>query len=222
MVAVKVKDEESGTSWRLLARAKSNIGPDDGGYRYDIQQIQVPGYPDIEASKVVWGGAVEGTARDLLAQAEETETPDERDERQSVVDFLQRELAEGSRNAGEVIRAGESLGFNKRAIQRGSTKLRVIRAHETSLDGGWTWTLPSKVPTRIEGDEGDRSQNVAPSSPSHPSGTDDAALTALIEQVAAHFQAPADELALMKQGALTDPAGAWETFSATARSTGLL
>lgn len=221
MVAVKVKDEQSGDSWRLLARAKSNIGPDDGGYKYDIQQIPVPGYPDIEASRVIWGEAVEGAARDLLAQAEETETPDERDERQSVGDFLQRELADGSRNAGDVIRAGESLGFNKRAIQRGTTKLRVIRAHESNLDGGWTWTLPSKMPTRTEGDEGDRSQNVAPSSPSHPSEPNDVALAALVRKVAAHQQVPADEIAEMLASAQANPQAAWTSFSATAAAAGI-
>jgi putative DNA primase/helicase len=181
MVAFKVDDKESGTSWRLLARAKSNIGPDDGGYKYDILQAPVPGYPEIEASRVVWGEAIEGTARELLAMAEDIESPDDHAERQTVVDYLKSELKDGAiRNAGDVIRAGESLGFNKRAIQRASTKLRIVRAHDSNLAGGWTWSLPPKMTTRAEGDEDDQIQKMAPSSPSGPevapSGADREAL----------------------------------------------
>lgn len=63
------KPTEAGASRRLV-RAKSNIGPDGGGFEYDLDQVDVPGRPGLYASRVLWGSPIEGTARDLLAAVE--------------------------------------------------------------------------------------------------------------------------------------------------------
>ncbi len=68
MVAAKVKGEE-GQDTRILARSKSNIGPDDGGFEYHLEQCEP--LPDIQASRIAWGKSVEGTARELLTDPEE-------------------------------------------------------------------------------------------------------------------------------------------------------
>ena len=52
MVAAKVKADEEGKERRVLARSKSNIGPDSGGFDYDIDQIELDAYPGIFASRV--------------------------------------------------------------------------------------------------------------------------------------------------------------------------
>jgi putative DNA primase/helicase len=59
LVAAKVKGED-GEDARVLARSKSNIGPDDGGFRYYLEKREA--LPGIEASCIAWGEAVNGTA----------------------------------------------------------------------------------------------------------------------------------------------------------------
>jgi putative DNA primase/helicase len=68
MVAAKVKDDE-GKDRRILARSKSNIGPDEGGFEYHLEQSEPQ--PGIHASHVTWGQAVEGSARELLTDPNE-------------------------------------------------------------------------------------------------------------------------------------------------------
>lgn len=70
LVAAKIRDEESeDADRRVLARAKSNIGPDDGGIAYGLAQCEP--LPGIQASRIVWGEPVRGSARELLAEPAE-------------------------------------------------------------------------------------------------------------------------------------------------------
>lgn len=73
MVAAKHQEEsEDGRTERLFCRAKSNIGPDGGGFKYDLHQAELKTHPGIHASSVQWGDPVEGSARELLAEADAT------------------------------------------------------------------------------------------------------------------------------------------------------
>jgi putative DNA primase/helicase len=59
MVAARVKGED-GEDRRVLARSKSNIGPDERGFEYHLEQSEpVPG---IHASYVAWGSSAAGSA----------------------------------------------------------------------------------------------------------------------------------------------------------------
>ena len=51
---------------RRLVRAKSNIGPDTGGFEYTLFGAPVPGH-DFNAQRIEWGQALEGSARELMA-----------------------------------------------------------------------------------------------------------------------------------------------------------
>ncbi|WGJ13746.1 hypothetical protein QEV83_13785 [Methylocapsa sp. D3K7] len=74
MVAAKEPAAEDGTAGRrILARAKSNIGPDEGGFAYSLELVPMPGDATIEASVAVWGERIDGTARDMLAVAESSD-----------------------------------------------------------------------------------------------------------------------------------------------------
>src|SRR4029077_9795111 len=57
---------------RRVVRAKSNLGPDTGGFEYTLFGAPVPGH-DFNAQRVEWGEALEGTARELMA----VEQPDD-------------------------------------------------------------------------------------------------------------------------------------------------
>lgn len=107
-------DSEDGDS-RILARAKSNIGPDGGGFKYALEMVDIGN--GIEASKVTWGGAVDGTARELLAAAEPSDS-DEHEERKDAAAWLTDLLESGSMPAKQVRQAADQAGFAWRTVQR--------------------------------------------------------------------------------------------------------
>src|SRR5215469_14964926 len=55
---------------RIMVRVKSNIGPSGGGFGYRIDSAPLLEHPDIEATRIVWELPLEGSARELLAKAE--------------------------------------------------------------------------------------------------------------------------------------------------------
>jgi len=56
-------------------RAKSNIGPDDGGL-VQHRQTSARAIPHTSASVILWGNSLSGTARELLADAEADDDSD--------------------------------------------------------------------------------------------------------------------------------------------------
>jgi putative DNA primase/helicase len=63
MVATKNK---SGDPQRMFLQAKNNLNETQSGFGYEIQGSPLHENPEIIASRVVWGGRLEGTARELL------------------------------------------------------------------------------------------------------------------------------------------------------------
>ena len=95
MIAAKEGETEDGTPpRRFLARAKSNIGPDEGGFAYELRQEPMPGDDRIIASIAVFGEAIEGSARDMLAAAE-AEPSEDKGAFGEAEDFLKEQLADG-------------------------------------------------------------------------------------------------------------------------------
>jgi putative DNA primase/helicase len=139
MVLVTAK-EEDGTR-RVLARAKSNIAPDDGGVAYSIDLVTIPG--GIAATHAVWDGIIEGTAREILGEVETDEDGDG-----STRDDLERMLVDTITDAGgsittkalqsEIRDAGHSWDAAKRI-----KKSLGIEAVKQSMGGPWTWRLPN-------------------------------------------------------------------------------
>ncbi len=136
LVAAKVKGED-GTDRRIFARSKSNIGPDDGGFEYHLEQVEVDAFPSIEASRIAWGKAVEGSARELL-----TDPNDEAGDTGDACVLLRAELAADSwTSADTACKPLRAAGFSKKQIWTASKKLAVIR-HKGSMKDGWYWRLP--------------------------------------------------------------------------------
>jgi len=139
LVAAKVKSED-GEDTRILARSKSNIGPDDGGFQYHLEQVEVDAFPGIEAARIAWGKAVEGNARELLTDPDEAgeEVADSND----ACDLLKAELSIGTFTSAEVsCKPLKDAGFTKKQIWAASKKLRVIRK-KGGMKEGWLWRLP--------------------------------------------------------------------------------
>lgn len=135
MVAAKVKGEEEGKDARILARSKSNIGPDDGGFEYHLEQAEP--LPGIQASHIAWGKAVQGTARELLTDPD-SEQPDDGGD---ACEMLRAELAADSwTQADTACQPLKDAGFTKKQIWAASKKLLVIRK-KGGMKGGWYWRL---------------------------------------------------------------------------------
>ena len=135
MVTAKHSAGEGGKepARRLLARAKSNIGPDGGGFVYELDQASIPTKRGaIEASLVRWGQALEGSARELLGEAE-TEASEQMEERKDVASWLREVLQGGPVPAKQVEAAAKASGYGWRTVQRA---MKPAKAQSTRVGFG--------------------------------------------------------------------------------------
>lgn len=166
LVAAKHQEEgEDGHTVRLFCRAKSNIGLDDGGFEYDLQQAELKTHPGIFASSVLWGHAVEGAARELLATADATGDDGEGSTLTDAKRFLSDMLSDGPMRAGEIFKDADQAGYSKRSIQRAANAIKIER-HKDGMKGGWTWRLPPKMTTHPEDAVDAEQKALAPLAPS--------------------------------------------------------
>jgi putative DNA primase/helicase len=144
VVLVAAKDrapEGGGEPRRLLLRSKSNIGPDDGGLAYQLERVEVA--PGVEGQRVIWLGAVQGTARELLA---EVEAPDDDFEAPTdVAAWLRDLLAAGPMPAREVRQHATDAGLSWRSVQR-AMKRAGVGARREGFPSRTVWFLrPSRA-----------------------------------------------------------------------------
>ncbi len=115
-VAAKQDTDDDRPARRVLLRAKSNNGPDGGGFAYDLRQEPLPDFPGIEASRVIWGEAIDGTAREVLADAEAQ--GEDAEERRDAASWLRELLSGGELPVNEVKRQADDAGHAWRTVQR--------------------------------------------------------------------------------------------------------
>lgn len=137
LAAAKIEGEDK----RLFARAKSNIGPDDGGFEYRLEQIELPN-TGISTSRITWGNPIEGSARDLLAVADSPE--EDRTEREEASRWLAELLADSPLSATQIKTQATQAGYSWATIRRAKDALG-IKPSKIRFDGGWEWALPTKV-----------------------------------------------------------------------------
>jgi len=143
--AVKVKpkpEDDAQNERRLLVRAKSNIGPDDGGFAYALERVDVS--PEVEGQRVHWLEPLEGTARELLAEAEaDPEGEADAGGKQSAVDaaadFLRQVLANGLTPTRTVEAEAAEAGVSMASIRRAADVLGIKKAKGRHA---WYWSLP--------------------------------------------------------------------------------
>ena len=142
LVAAKVKSEEEGKDTRILARSKSNIGPDDGGFQYHLEQIEVDAFPGIEAARIAWGKSVDGNASQLLTDPNEGNADDDEEEcsaRDSAEYFLKELLKDGPAPTKHVEAEAKEAGIPWRTVRRASDALSVKKQKS---NGKYYWSLP--------------------------------------------------------------------------------
>ena len=128
-------DQDPGT--RLLARAKSNIGPDGGGFSYVLEQVEIDG---MSASTVAWGAPLDGSARELLGDAEAADG-EERSATDEAEEWLLFLLRSGDMKAREVQKQAREAGISDKALRRARERLG-IKPQKSGFGGGWEWGLP--------------------------------------------------------------------------------
>lgn len=164
---IKQKSDAGGsTSNMLLARAKSNIGPDGGGFAYTFEQVSLPQFNDLAASRICWGESVEGTPRELLTEADHDNDPGHQD----ALDFLRECLRTGPRSVKDVLKEGVLAGYTNDCLRRAKNRLGV-RAKKTGMTGGWEWSLSAAEECRRAPEDGEEcnENNVHSSHSSVPS-----------------------------------------------------
>jgi putative DNA primase/helicase len=119
LVAAKVKPGDDGDERRVLLRAKSNIGADDGGFAYALERAEVA--PDVEGQYVRWLEVLTGSARELLADAEADGAEDGEGAGDAAA-WLRNLLAQGPVAVCDVKRFADEAGYSWRTMQRAMRK----------------------------------------------------------------------------------------------------
>ncbi len=144
LAAVKIEDND-GDEKRLLTRAKSNIGPDGGGFFYSIGQKNLVDHPEIVASSISWLEPIEGDARALLAKAESVVSSEESGalaEAKSWLEGLLNDVGEMEKN--EIMELAKENNFSTRTVHRAREKIGVLyRTEGFGKKKKSLWYLPN-------------------------------------------------------------------------------
>jgi hypothetical protein len=138
MVLVAAKEEESDR--RVFTRAKSNNSIDTGGFSYGIEALTLQ--RGIVATRVVWGEALEGSSRSILAQVEGEGEHPPINQQEHAKRFLVEQLKAGPVRARDVVDAAITVGLTERTLQRAKEKLGIT-ATKSGYQGAWVWSFPN-------------------------------------------------------------------------------
>lgn len=125
---------------RVLARAKSNIAPDDGGFEYTYEVVTLNN--DIRTIRTVWGEKLSGSAREILAKIEPVIHEKPKKPREDIAELLLRTLADcgGRMPSSAVEKVVVDAGFNFARAERLKKNLG-IESEKSGMHGGWDWVL---------------------------------------------------------------------------------
>lgn len=136
MVLVTAKDE--GAERRILARAKSNVAPDEGGFSYTLERAEAQ--PGIVSNRVVWGERIEGCAREILGDVEQNDD-EHKTLRDDAREFLATLLAHGPMDARLIKKDADGAGYSWSTMFRAARELGVEK-EKAGMKDGWRWALP--------------------------------------------------------------------------------
>ncbi|WP_337157956.1 AAA family ATPase [Pseudomonas putida] len=138
-VLVAAKQEDS--DLRVLARAKSNIGTDEGGVSYTIEPLTIDG--GIEATRVLWGDLIQGTAREILGDVEGSDDDTRLDDSDDPAEALRRILSQGALPGKEAKGLMLGNGYTQKQIRTARERLSITTARSGfGGDTVVTWSLP--------------------------------------------------------------------------------
>ncbi len=144
-----VAEDPDNPERRLFLPVKNNIGPDNSGLSFTIEQVDLSG--GINTSRIVWGNEpVSISADDALSP----DTGDERSALDEAKDFLSAELGFGPCEANQLFAEARKAGIAERTLKRAKASLKV-QSRKSGINGSWRWELP-------EEGQGCQSETVAP------------------------------------------------------------
>ena len=132
LVASRSKSDD-GDDIRIFLRAKSNIGSDDGGYEYSFEQTTT--HCGIETSKIIWGGKIEGAAKELLGDAENDADGGCLSD---CIRFLSCLLDGRDVSSNEIAKECKGAGYSTSTVNRAKKKMG-IEAYRTGMGKGGYW-----------------------------------------------------------------------------------
>ncbi|HAT6936576.1 TPA: AAA family ATPase [Legionella pneumophila] len=130
---------EGGNCPRIFLRAKSNIGLDEGGFEYDLHQSTLADHGGLSTSSVIWGNAIQGTARELLVKAECTKKISALDDAKT---FLNDLLADGPVLQKTIEKECKMANISWGTVRRARDALGIISKKDGL--GAWYWQLRSE------------------------------------------------------------------------------
>ena len=145
-VLIAAVDQNGGRdAKRALMWAKVSNGPDWGGFDYKLDQRGLDNWPQIIAQRILWGDAIDGSTRELLARFEAKATDDR--PRQAVI-FLTAALKDGPRLAAEVIAEAGKAGISERTLRYAfkNTLGGISERHGAGRGHFVVWELPGAKP----------------------------------------------------------------------------
>lgn len=167
--ASKKVGEDGAEDGRVLVRVKSNIGPDGGAIAYSLEQVELS--QGISTSRVMWGGAIQGSAREILADAEQSNA--EADEESALGEAKECLLEilgdQQPHEASEVMREARSAGHAERTIRRAREELG-IRPERDGKTRKWYWRLGQGGQTHRTENDGHLGHLARPGQPAGSTG----------------------------------------------------
>ncbi len=151
-VAANVKSEDGAgagdvgdASRRVFMRAKSNIGPDHGGFTYDLARKDVAF--NVEGQYVEWGQAIAESAREVLDDAEADPASGDIGNTHDTDDALKRAIGTTWAASKDVERSMRDAGFTPKQTRAARERLRVVTKRQ-----GFGSTMASywKLPEGVE------------------------------------------------------------------------
>jgi putative DNA primase/helicase len=132
-IVMTAAKSEDGTQ-RVLARSKSNIGRDTGGFAYEIALSE----ERPRAAYVIWKGPIEGSAASLLAEVIGGASPSQVD---TATSWLRGLLTEGPKPQAVIEEQAKVGGHAWRTVQRAKEKLAIQSRKEGAT---WSWRMPAQ------------------------------------------------------------------------------
>ncbi|HIE1653682.1 TPA: AAA family ATPase [Burkholderia cenocepacia] len=143
IVATDESDRASdGVPRSVLVRAKSNLGPTEGGFAYHVEPVDIRARAGaVESSKIVWDEPLHGSPKEILSKTAGATSVVTKDSRlQEAKEFLGAMLATDP-VPSEVVRSeAERAGLAWATIRRASDELGVSRGRRVG-EKCWYWSL---------------------------------------------------------------------------------
>ena len=124
---------------KLFAIAKSNIGPNHGGFYYYLDVVKIDGQEGQTTTRWRWGEYLPGKARDLIASAE---GEDVTNKMTMVISWLRNMFSDRKTiPAKEVKDAMEAKGVKSGTLKNAKKRLKI---DSEKYANGWVWIWPDE------------------------------------------------------------------------------